>query len=198
LDASTIKSVTINDNDKTKTANDVCFRIKLNEEHNDDLEKYIKLFDLEKSISTSNMTAFDENCIIKKYSSVEDILWTFYKYRLSFYQKRKEYLIKTLDEKIKDVSEYLRFIVLVVDDKIVIFRKKKADILIVLKEQKFENTDKLLSVPIHKFTKDEIDKLENELNNLKKQLEDVRAKTNKDLWSDDLEILENCLDKLYS
>ena len=48
------------------------------------LPELIKLFKLEKNINGTNMVAFDEKGVIQTYGSVEDILWTFYKYRLSF------------------------------------------------------------------------------------------------------------------
>jgi DNA topoisomerase II len=48
-----------------------------------------KRFKLSATICTSNMVCFDSEGRIKKYSTVEDILYEFYNLRLEFYQRRK-------------------------------------------------------------------------------------------------------------
>jgi DNA topoisomerase-2 len=182
-----IKSVIVNDDDDEKNANDVCYQIKFHEEiEQTDIPDLIKLFKLEKNINASNMVAFDEKKEIQKYASVEDILWTFYKYRLDFYHKRYNYLKKELEEHILKVSEKLRFVLLVIDDKITVFKKKKAEIAAELTKHGFTEQDGLLSMTLHKFTNEEVDNLKKELENLKTELKVLNSKTAKDLWEEDL------------
>jgi DNA gyrase/topoisomerase IV subunit B len=190
LDSNLIKSVIINDDDEKKNVNDVCYQIKLNDFiEKTDLPELISFFKLEKNINGSNMVAFDENNIIQKYESVEDILWTFFKYRLEFYNKRHAYLKKTLEDLIKKISEKLRFVLLVIDDKIVVFKKKKIEIAAELTRHEFEEQDYLLGMPLYKFTLEEVDDLKKELTNLKNELNVLCGKSGKDLWENDLDKL---------
>ena len=191
LDSDSIKSVVVNDKD-AESANDVCYRIRLKESIiEEDVTDLIGFFKLEKAISGNNMVAFDEKCVIQRYGSVEDIIWTFFVYRLDLYKKRKEYLEKTLTDQIQEISERLRFVILVIDDKIVIFKRRKAEIKEVLEEYKFASAiwDNLLSMKLHQFTQDEVEKLEKELSELKQELEILQRKTHKDLWIEDLDSL---------
>lgn len=55
-----------------------------------DIEKYFKL---STTLSIQNMVLFDANGMIKKYGSVCDIMEDFYKTRIDYYGKRKEYLL---------------------------------------------------------------------------------------------------------
>jgi DNA topoisomerase-2 len=213
LDANLIKSMIINDADEKKNANDICYRIKLNEPiEKTDLPDLIKFFKLEKNINGTNMVAFDENKVIQTYDSAEDILWTFYKYRLNFYEKRYNYLKKTIEIRIHMISEKLRFVLLVINDKIVVFKKKKAEIIEELikngfkeldesneeeddKEHKDSNErkngghDYLLSMTLYKFTQEEVDALKKKLDDMKTELKILLSKTKKDLWIEDLDKL---------
>jgi DNA topoisomerase-2 len=185
-----IKDTIISDDDASKTANDVCYQVVFNESIADKDEDYfIKFFKLEKNINGTNMVAFDENKVIQKYGSVEDILWTFYKYRLNFYEKRYNYIRDSLEKQIKEISEELRFVLLVVSDEIVVFKKTKTQISEILTEYKFENQKYLLAMSLHKFTKEEVDELTEKLENVKKSLAVLLSKTKKDLWREDLDAL---------
>jgi len=79
---------------------------------------YIPFFKLEKNINATNLIAFDCKGVINKYGSAEDILWEFFTYRMDFYKKRYDFLIKNLKDEIFLVSERLRFVILVVEDKL--------------------------------------------------------------------------------
>lgn len=192
LDNGAIKSVTVNDDDKEKNANDVCYIVEFENEIEDEIDHLVDFFKLEKNINGTNMVAFDENKEIQKYASVEDIIWTFYKYRLNFYNKRHTFLKKTLEQQIHKISEKLRFVILVIDDKIVVFKKTKIQIGAELTTHRFEEQDQiqLLSMPLYKFTKEEVDALKKELKNLKEELVILNSKTEKDLWEEDLKNLE--------
>lgn len=194
LDSGSIKSVIVNDNDAKKNANDVCYQIKLNENiEKSDLPGLIDFFKLEKNINATNMVAFDENKEIQKYGSVDDILWTFYKYRLKFYKTRYSFLEETLETEIKKIDEKLRFVLLVIEDKIVVFKKKKSEITEELTRFKFEEQEHLLSMPLYKFTKEEVEALKKQLADLKEELKVLKSKTEKNLWLTDLQKLEESI-----
>ena len=59
----------------------------------DDKNGIYRKFKLETTVSTSNMHLFDLNSTIHKYDNATDILYAFYDVRISFYDKRKAYLL---------------------------------------------------------------------------------------------------------
>jgi DNA topoisomerase-2 len=185
-----IKSYELNNNDPKKTSNDICFKIRLNESvTKEDNENLIKLFKLESNVNGTNMMAFNDKCVITKYGSADDILWEFYKYRLTFYQKRKDYLLDSINSEIVKVSEQLKFITMIVNNEMVIFKKEDEEVMKAMKENKFVNITKLLTTPIIKFTKKEIEKLTKELGEYEIQLSIIKNTSIKKMWLDDLDKL---------
>lgn len=201
----TIKSYDINDgaNDKKskksskksiktdfKTANDICYRIKLSKSHKETVD-LVEFFNLEKNIIQSFCPfIFDENGVIHKYDSPDDILYTFYNFRLKFYGKRKQHMINDLKEKIEKDSEKMRFIEMVVNEEIIIFKQKKDYVIEQLNQNNFKNIDLLLSIPISKFTKDEIIGIKKLIEELENNLISVKSKTTKEMWIEDLDKLD--------
>jgi DNA topoisomerase-2 len=193
LDTDKIRDFSVMDK-KDSDANYICFRIRLKKSISDtpeDLTSIVNFFKLEKNITTTNMVAFNKNGLITKYGSAEDVLWEFYKYRLDMYVKRRKYLINTLQERIKEISEQVRFVELVISDKIIVFKKKKSEIEQELVTNKFEFIDRLLSMKLHQFTSEEIEKLRNNLDNLEKRLIELKSISPKDIWKSELTMLTN-------
>lgn len=173
-----------------KTANDICYRIKLSKSHNENTN-LIKFFKLEKGVIKGfNPIAFDEDGVIHCYDSPEDILYTFYNFRLKFYSKRKQHIINDLKEKIENSTEKMRFIEMVVNEEIIIFKQKKDYVIEQLKQNNFNNIDLLLSISISKFTKDEIVNIKQSIDELENNLENVKNKTVKNMWIEDLDKLD--------
>ncbi|KAJ0989896.1 hypothetical protein J5N97_008252 [Dioscorea zingiberensis] len=96
-----------------------------------------KKFKLTTSISTSNMHLFDHNGIIKKYDTPEQILEEFFHLRLEFYEKRKKKLLDNLEFELMKLDNKVRFILGVVRNEIIVSNRKKADLLIELREKGF-------------------------------------------------------------
>lgn len=185
-----VENITINDNNKKFTSNDICYLVKLREVvTSDDIPRLIKLFKLEKTISGSNMVAFDENMVIQKYYSVEEILWTFYEVRLKFYDKRYKYITDMLTEKLRGINEKIRFVTMIVNNEIVVFKKSKKEIKEILESHEFEEHEMLLNMSIYKFTKEEIEKLKKESEEVGNEIKIHNNKTSKDLWLEDLDLL---------
>lgn len=172
-----------------KDGDDINYKIYFNEDITD--SEINKILKLEKTIQGSNMVAFDENCVIQKYGSAEDILWDFYKCRLKFYVKRREYLIKKIEKKIEKIGEKVRYVNMIVNDELIVFKKKKEVLKNELIELKFINIKDLLDMTVYHFTEEEIDKLNNDLNKLKEEYESLKNKSHKDIWYEDLEKLES-------
>lgn len=196
LDSDKVSSVDL----KEKNGSDeICFRVK----HKEPIkEENIKdFFNLEKSLTGNNMTAFEPALndekeyvnTIKKYNSPEDILKTFYDIRLKFYKKRKSLIEKTLKEEIDLVSERLRFVKMVVSEEIVVFKRPEAEVEETLTKHKFVNKTELMNMSIRKFTLEEIKKLEKILEDLIVELGIIKGKTKEDLWKEDLTKLKSVI-----
>lgn len=99
---------------------------------------FLKKLKLESSITVSNMTMFDSNGRIKKYSSPEQVIDEFYPIRLNYYEKRKESILMKLNNEKILLENKVRFIEMVINDEIVINNRKKNDLLGELKLLNFE------------------------------------------------------------
>ena len=74
----------------------------------------MKTFNLESSLSITNMVLFDPDGKLKKYTSVEEIMQTFYDLRLKFYQIRKDYMISVIKKDVAILSNKARFIKMII------------------------------------------------------------------------------------
>ncbi|KAJ1971923.1 DNA topoisomerase 2, partial [Dimargaris verticillata] len=88
-----------------------------------------KRFRLTSTLSTSNMICFDKNGRIKKYESPQEIIRDFYDVRLSYYQKRKDWLINQLSQDWARLDNRVKFILEIIEKKLVVQNRKKADIV---------------------------------------------------------------------
>jgi DNA topoisomerase II len=156
-------------------------------DNNDILEK-LKLIG---TIKTSNMHAFDSNGEIKKYQSAEEILWEFFQYRKLFYVKRKKYLIHSINKLLITIQEKFRFIKMVIDKNIKIFKKSKIEIKQQLQHNKFKKInhsyDHLLGIKLHAFTLEKLNELKNKINNTTNELNVLENKHINDMWKEDLD-----------
>ncbi|KAF9535792.1 DNA topoisomerase [Crepidotus variabilis] len=113
-----------------------------------DLEKaeaqgLLEFFKLTSKINTSNMMCFDFEGKIRKYDSAEEILEDFYPTRLSYYQKRKDFLANELETTFSKLTNQARFIQMIVDKQLVVSNRKKVDIITDLRKHKFRPFSKI-------------------------------------------------------
>ena len=124
------KEIIIEDLRENHTYNRVCFEVTLLDEYakklkeNDEL--FIKTFNLQSTINIKNMVLFSPEGKLKKYNSIEEILETFYNLRLKYYHLRKDYMISVLKKEVATLSNKARFIKMVLEDELIIKRKKRA------------------------------------------------------------------------
>ncbi|KAI1823608.1 DNA topoisomerase [Xylaria intraflava] len=120
--------------------NNVHFEIQMDEKHmNQALDVgLLEKFKLVKQVATSNMVAFDTLGRIHKYDKVEDILEEFYVYRLEMYSKRKAHWLGVYHADYRKLTNQARFIQEIIDQELVVSRKKKAVIIEELRERKYE------------------------------------------------------------
>lgn len=140
-----------------------------------------------------NYTTLDENGKLKIFDSPADIITYFVDFRLKYYIKRKNRILNRLLEEMKELNAKCKFIKAILDGKLKINNRKKAEIESDLDAMKFERADgsydHLLRMPIHSLTQEKFD----ELNNQEKKKSDEHSKVQstdpKDMYVSDLKEL---------
>lgn len=168
------------------------FTIRLNEDIPDD-EIYKKLNLVSKSsqemLSTNNMYLFNSENKLTKYSSPLDILKEFYTVRMKFYLLRKNYLINKYESECLILNDKIRFIKLVIEEKVVIFKKPKLEIIEQLKLNQFslDVIPDLLDLRISSFCSEKIIELINACKTKKALLESIKSKSIEQMYLNDLD-----------
>ncbi|KAN0032195.1 hypothetical protein ACTFIV_006072 [Dictyostelium citrinum] len=195
---------------ESNTENSVHFTILLNNNQLEQMEdltenELIKLFKLSSSIHF-NLTCFDENSKIQKLETVDEIIDQFYKIRLQFYEKRRDYLLKSLDNQIKRLTTTIQFLEVIASGKLKIQGRSKQDLIKELESGEivgFENFgthppevyQHLFSLSILDITKERIDNLTNQLTKRKAEHQSISSSDSKSLWKSDLQQLKEYLEK---
>lgn len=107
---------------------------------------------------TENLTCLDETGKLIIFKSVTDLINYFVQFRLKFYDMRKAYLLSQLEKSISKMSNRAKFIKLIIEGKLKVNNRPKAEIITDLEKQKLEKNDDsfdyLLGMPIHSLTKE--------------------------------------------
>ena len=160
-----------------------------------------KLFHLSKKYSITNMHLFNCKGAIHKYDSPLEIMEEYYDIRLEYYEKRKKYQLGILKEELTLISYKVKFLLLVIDKKLIINNKKKVDLENELEELEFpklsknESYDYLLNMPIYNLTKEKVDHLKEQEENKKAEYKALKKLLPSDIWLTELDHLETVYDK---
>src|SRR6056300_1377006 len=151
-----------------------------------DLVKDLKL---RKSFHTSNMHLFHPIKGIYKYSSPEEILKDFVDLRLDHYKKRREHLIKVLEVRSKMCGYKSKFVTMVIEGDIIVFKRKKDD----LERQlagifpKINGTYAyLLNIKTVQYTEECVKELLKESKQAREELEVMKGTSHIDMWKMDI------------
>jgi DNA topoisomerase-2 len=98
------------------------------------LEKRFKLTD---TLSSTNMTMFDSAGRIRKFESPLDVLRDFHPLRLEYYHRRKANLVERLSADLRKLENRARFIQAVVDGKLVLAKRSRAELIAQLAADKY-------------------------------------------------------------
>lgn len=158
-------------------------------------ELALRQLKLIKKVSITNMHLFDINGKIKKYETLEDILYEFVDNRLIYYEKRRRYLLKHLKKEIEFLSFKMKFIRLVIDEKIIVFRngktKNKRQLIEQIEKYEFpkihDNYNYLIEIPIYHFTTDKVNELQNLIDEKQKEIDRLNDINAKNMWIEDLD-----------
>jgi DNA topoisomerase-2 len=154
-----------------------------------DEEKLIKLLKLEE-YDTEIYSTLDEFGKLKIFDNVNDIFIYFVNFRLSYYHKRKEYLLDKMKREMNILSNKGRFIKAILDNKIEVKNVPKDDIMMSIEKLGLDKIDDsydyLLRMPIWSLTKEVFDKLREDFKIKKEEIEKLNLVDPKNMYLDDL------------
>lgn len=132
------------------------------------------------------MVLFDPEGKLKKYSTVEEIMQTFYDLRLKYYKLRKDYMISVIKKEVAVLSNKARFIKMVIEDELVIRKKKRNVIVNELYDLKFDTQSALEKIRLKSRSEEEAEielinqNLQNEEEKKEEEDEESNSKNNRD------------------
>lgn len=180
--------------------NKFLFEIKVPREFTKKDDDYI--FDKLKLIKkiSENYTCIGVNNEIVEFNSAEEILQSYIKVRLEYYEKRKEYLTNKIKEELLIAGSKFYFVKSILEDKIKVFKQSKESINQQIKSSNVfpfyeveDGFDYLLRMPIHSFTEETINDLKETIQKKKQELEIIKNIGIETMWLDDLKELEKSL-----
>ena len=169
----------------------------------DGVEKLLKLYSIN---STNNMHLFNSKEQLTKYDTVEDIIDEYYKVRLQYYTKRREFLLEKIKHELVEMTNLAKYIQYTLDDKIVLKRKTNDEINKMLEDMGFDRmkdrtSDKLsynylIKKPMDSVSDENVEKIMKERSVKEKELEMLESKKEEDIWLEELDDLRKTYEEL--
>lgn len=158
-------------------------------------KRLVKKFKLQKPIPKDLLWLLDENDKLTFFETPYDVIEHFVKFRLDIFKNRKKKQLKKLNEEIKNNSLLIQFITLVCNGKLKIRNKLKSEIKVDMDKYKLPMS--LLNIPITRLTKDEIDLLTQQNENMTNEMEILTNTSEKDMYINELTTLRKDLSKKF-
>lgn len=153
----------------------------------------IKLLKLEES-STEIFTTLDEFGKLKIFETSEEIIEYFTKFRLNYYNIRKQHTLDKLNKELKILSNRGRFIKAILDEKLKINNVSKTEIINGIEtlglEKIDDSFDYLLRMPIYSLTKELFEKMKHDFTAKKEEIKILEDTDPKDMYLLDLSELK--------
>ena len=158
-----------------------------------------KLLKLHTTLSTTNMHMFDKDCKLHKYKNVHEILRAFYDVRLEIYEKRKQYLLTDMRNKLVKLSNRAKYIQETLAGTVDLRRMKSDAVNELLTNKQYAKIDDdykyLIKMPMDSVTEENVAQIMKEKETTEIDI-DVLSKTRvQTLWSRELTKLETEYDK---
>lgn len=167
-----------------------------------DLIKKSKLDTLLKmqETETENLTCLDENGKLKVFSTVNEVVDYFVQFRLTYYYRRKAYLISKIERELVYLSNRARFIKLIIEGKLIVSNRPKTSLITDLENLKFDQINEsyayLLSMAISSLTKELYEQLLAEVSSKSDELGIVKKTEPINIYKADLTELKKNLKKV--
>jgi DNA topoisomerase-2 len=144
---------------------------------------------MRKTFHTSNMHLFHPARGIHRYGSPEEILRDFVELRLEHYKKRKAHLIEVLQKRAELCSLKSKFVTMVIEEKLVVFKRKKQDLEKEMSSifPKIDgNWDYLLNTKTVEYTEERVKALMDEARQANIDLERMLKTSHVTMWKTDI------------
>ena len=188
----------------------VHFELEFIPDHIETVTNINKEFKLVSKVSLGNMHLYSVDGNIKKYESPFEIMTEYYTERLAIYEKRKMYELNVLQNIIDLMTNKIRFILMVVEEELIINKRKKSEIEVDLITHEFpklsnkmdddnneDNTnasyDYLLTMPIYQLTFEKIEELKSKMDKKQSEYDILNKLTPVDIWKSELNSLKEIL-----
>ena len=177
---------------------------------------YHDYFKLQSQLISNYMILFDENGVLRKYHTVEEILTSFYRVRFDLYVGRKLHLMGKLAAEASRLQNQARFILEKIDGTIIFENLELVEMIGILIQRGYdpdpvkawEQTIKedgdnepdfsyIWRLQVNDFVVEGKNALLAERDAKVQELDAINNKEPKQLWLEDLESLENELKDLY-
>lgn len=195
---SLVKKKIINSFANHSTETEVLFRVHTTKANLTSLrdKDLFELFKLRNTLKL-NLTLFDENNVLRKFTSVHQVIKHFYKVRIQWYEKRYKEHLEHLRERSSLLKNKIQFIKAILAPKgqgIDIFKDTEEDIRKYLKVSK-EVCEMLMNMRIQYLTKKKLTELQAEYDKVQSTIKAHLKQTASDLWKEDLNQLKVLLSK---
>jgi len=151
-----------------------------------DLLKDLKM---RKTFHTSNMHLFHPTRGIHRYTTPEEILKDFVELRLEHYKKRKAHLIDVLEKRAEMCSLKSKFVTMVIEGRLVVFKRKKAELekeMAAMFPKMDGNWDYLLNTRTVEYTEERVNALMDEAQQAIVDLERMLKTSHITMWKTDI------------
>ncbi|KAJ8655655.1 hypothetical protein O0I10_008744 [Lichtheimia ornata] len=179
----------------------------------------LKALKIQSTIATTNIVCFDKDGRLKRYSGPEDVMREFYPLRLEYYSKRKDYMIRVLEDQFMRLDNKARFMELVIDKKLHYINRPEEDVIADFEkhglkriypfkkrnvlatedddegsqpseqQQGSDGYDYLFSINVRGFTMKKVEELKRQREEKLKEVETIKATDPKDFWRKDLKVI---------
>jgi DNA topoisomerase-2 len=143
----------------------------------------------------------DETGKLKIFTSAREIIDYFVKFRLTFYEKRKQFLIDKISQELLVLSNKARFIKDIITNKLKVNNVPRKEIVLYLQTADYDEVNGsyqyLLSLPIYTLTKETYEELLITEAEKQKELEEIKKKESLQMYKEDLQELKKALQKEY-
>lgn len=156
----------------------------------DDLDEVLSVAQISSSIKISRITILDEDNRPLALKNTNQLLISFFKWRIKKYDIRREALIKNITAELNQKNLRYKFIKLVLNGKIIINKRKKFDIINDMSNYNIPASI-LPTVKLQELSEDELSIISNQVKELKKKLDHLNNTTSSILWKNDIEVFKS-------
>ena len=155
-----------------------------------------KLLKLYTTVTNSNMHLFDYDDKLRKYDNVKTIVDDYYTKRLELYDVRKKHMIDEINKELVIMSNKAKYIQEVLKGTIDLRRKSKEVIDELLEAKSYDKLGKdndykyLVKMPMDSVSQENVEKIMNDYEKKKKDLEIVQSTTIQQMWLNELSELK--------